>query len=58
MTPSRNLVIGRKFSEFPDREVASRATQMLLWYLPPRRYLLLMPENWTLDQMRPLKELC
>lgn len=58
MTPSRNLVIGRKFSEFPDREVASRATQMLLWYFPPRRYLLLMPENWTLDQMRPLKELC
>jgi len=31
---------------------------MLLWYLPPRRYLLLMPENWTTDQMRPLRELC
>ncbi len=58
MTPSRNLVIGRKFSEFPDHEVASRATQMLLWYFPPRRYLLLMPENWTLEQMVPLKELC
>ncbi|MGI8772115.1 MAG: hypothetical protein ACR2JE_11845 [Acidobacteriaceae bacterium] len=58
MTPSRNLVIGRKFSEFPDHEVASRATQMLLWYFPPRRYLLLMPENWTLEQMVPLKDLC
>jgi hypothetical protein len=58
MTPSRNLVIGRKFSEFPDHEVASRATQMLLWYFPPRRYLLLMPENWTPDQMVPLKDLC
>jgi hypothetical protein len=58
MTPSRNLVIGRKFSEFPDKEVASRATQMLLWYFPPRRYLLLMPENWTPEQMVPLKDLC
>lgn len=58
MTPSRNLVIGRKFSEFPDPEVAAQAARMLLWYLPPRRYLLLMPENWTADQMRPLRELC
>jgi hypothetical protein len=58
MTPSRNLVIGRKFSEFPDPEIASQAARMLLWYLPPRRYLLLMPENWSADQMRPLRELC
>jgi hypothetical protein len=58
MTPSRNLVIGRKFSEFPDPEVAAQAARMLLWYLPPRRYLLLMPENWSTDQMRPLSELC
>lgn len=58
MTPSRNLVIGRKFSEFPDPEIAGQAARMLLWYLPPRRYLLLMPENWSADQMRPLRELC
>jgi hypothetical protein len=58
MTPTRNLVLGRKFSEFPDAETASRATQMLLWYLPPRRHLLLMPENWTVDQLRPIKEFC
>jgi hypothetical protein len=58
MTPTRNLVIGRKFSEFPDAEVAAQAARMLLWYLPPRRYLLLMPENWSADQMRPLRELC
>jgi hypothetical protein len=58
MTPTRNLVIGRKFSEFPDQEAAGRAARMLLWYLPPRRYLLLMPENWSADQMRPLSELC
>jgi hypothetical protein len=58
MAPTRNLVIGRKFSEFPDAETAGQAARMLLWYLPPRRYLLLMPENWTTDQMRPLRELC
>jgi hypothetical protein len=58
MTPTRNLVIGRKFSEFPDAEIAGQAARMLLWYLPPRRYLLLMPENWSADQMRPLRELC
>lgn len=58
MTPSRNLVIGRKFSEFPDADIAAQAARMLLWYLPPRRYLLLMPENWSTEQMRPLRELC
>ncbi len=58
MTPTRNLVIGRKFSDFPDPETAAQAARMLLWYLPPRRYLLLMPENWTTEQMRPLRELC
>jgi hypothetical protein len=58
MTPSRNLVIGRKYSEFSDPEVAGQAARMLLWYLPPHRYLLLMPENWSVDQMRPLRELC
>jgi hypothetical protein len=58
MAPTRNLVIGRKFSEFPDQEVAGQAARMLLWYMPPHRYLLLMPENWTTDQMRPLRELC
>jgi hypothetical protein len=58
MTPTRNLVIGRKFSEFPDQEIAAQAARMLLWYLPPRRYLLLMPENWSAEQMRPLRELC
>jgi hypothetical protein len=58
MTPSRNLVIGRKFSEFPDPEIAAQAARMLLWYLPPHRYLLLMPENWSADQMRSLQELC
>lgn len=54
MAPSRNLVIGKKMSEFPDAATAARQTQLLLWYLPPSRSLVLMPESWTLDQMRPL----
>ena len=58
MAPTRNMVIGRKFSEFPDQDVAGQAARMLLWYMPPHRYLLLMPENWSTDQMRPLRELC
>jgi hypothetical protein len=58
MTPTRNLVIGQKFSAFPDPEIAAQAARMLLWYLPPHRYLLLMPEEWTTEQMRPLRELC
>lgn len=58
MTPTRNLVIGQKFSAFPDPEIAAQAARMLLWYLPPHRYLLLMPEEWTTDQMQPLRELC
>ncbi|WP_419807016.1 hypothetical protein [Terriglobus sp.] len=56
MAPSRNLVIGRKMSEFPDQATAARQTQALLWYLPPARSLVLMPESWTTDQMRPLTE--
>ena len=58
MTPTRNLVIGQKFSAFPSPDIAAQAARLLLWYLPPHRYLLLMPEEWTTDQMRPLQELC
>jgi hypothetical protein len=58
MTPTRNLVIGRKFSDFPDPEIAGQAARLLLWYLPPHRFLLLMPENWSAEQMRPLRDLC
>ena len=53
---SRNLVISNKLSEFPDRETAGRQARMLLWYLPPRRSLILMPEDWSEESMRPLTE--
>lgn len=56
LAPSRNLVINKKFSEFPDSETAAAKTRILTWYLPPRRGLILMPEDWTQNQMTPLKE--
>jgi len=57
LKPTRNLVIGRKHSEFPDPDAIDLQMRMLLWYLPPARSLVLMPEDWTLDQLTPLKDL-
>ncbi len=57
LVPSRNLVISKKMSEFPDKTTASRQTQFLLWYLPPNRSLVLMPDSWTPSQMTPLRDL-
>lgn len=56
LAPSRNLVINKKFSDFPDSDTAAARTRMLTWYLPPRRGLILMPEDWTQEQMTPLKD--
>ena len=55
LAPSRSLVMNRKLSEFPSREAASAQARFLLWYLPPRRSILLMPESWTQEEMAPLK---
>jgi hypothetical protein len=57
MRPHRSLVIGRKRDEFPAGAPIDDMAQMLLWYLPPLRTVMLMPEDWRLDQMTPLKEL-
>jgi hypothetical protein len=57
LKPTRNLVIGRKHSEFPDPDAIDRQMRMLLWYLPPARSLVLMPEDGSLDQMTPLSDL-
>ena len=55
-TLTRSLVINRKLSEFPDEKTASRQCGMLLWYFPPRRGLLLMPESWKQEDMRKLTD--
>ena len=53
-TPSRSLIIGRRFEEFPDGQDVDRVTQMLLWYFPPRQMLMLQPGTMALDEMAPL----
>ncbi len=54
LAPTRNLVINRRLAEFPNRETADRQGQMLRWYLPPKRGLLLMPDGWEEKDMLPL----
>lgn len=57
MRPHRSLVVGRKRSEFRAEEPADDMTRALLWYLTPRRSVMLMPEEWSLDEMTPLRDL-
>ena len=52
--PSRSLVINRKLSEFASPEAASAQARFLLWYLLPRRSLILMPESWNQQDLDPL----
>lgn len=58
MRPHRSLVIGRKRSEFADQEEMDALVHPLIWYLTPLRMVMPMPEDWSFDQMTPLRELC
>lgn len=58
LRPTRNLIIGRKGSTFPNPQYAQDLMSYTAWYLPPRRGLGLMPEDWSLSEMTPLRELC
>jgi len=57
MRPHRSLVIGRKRGEFPEGAPTDEMARMLLWYLTPLRNVMLMPEDWTPNQMTPLRTL-
>ncbi len=57
LRPTRNLIIGRKRSTFPDGDVLQDLMRYTSWYLPPGRGFALMPEDWSLGQMTPLREL-
>lgn len=57
LRPTRNLIIGRKRSSFPDGDFLQELMRYTSWYLPPGRGFALMPEDWSLDQMTPLREL-
>lgn len=55
--PTRNLIIGRKRSSFADAGFLQDLMRYTSWYLPPGRGFALMPEDWSLGQMTPLREL-
>lgn len=55
--PSRSLMIGRKHSQFASGEEAAAEMQRLLWFFPPHRSLVLMPEDWNEREMTRLTDL-
>ncbi len=57
LRPHRQLVIGKRRSEFPDEQAAWQAMQYVLWYLPPMRSVVLLPEEWRLEELTPLRDL-
>jgi len=57
LRPHRHLVIGKRRSEFPDEQSAWQAMQYVLWHLPPMRSVVLLPEEWRLEEMTPLRDL-
>lgn len=55
--PSRNLVIDRTIDEIPgDARHAEAVVRMLLWYLPPRRSILLRPPSLAIRDMKLLSD--
>ena len=57
LSPSRNLVIGRKRSGFSSDQEVNDEMARLLWFMPPKRSLILMPDDWSFDQMDRLSDL-
>lgn len=57
LRPTRNLVIGRKRSSFGEEGFVQDLMRYTTWYLPPGRGLALMPEDWSLSGMTPLRSL-
>jgi hypothetical protein len=57
MRPSRNLVVGRKRSDFASDAEANGSLRYLAWFLPPKRGIMLMPEDWRLGEMTRLTDL-
>jgi hypothetical protein len=62
MRPSRSLVIGQSRGELvakgaTDEQIAGWM-QRIGWFLPPSRGLMLMPDDWDVGSMTPLRELC
>lgn len=62
MRPARSLVIGKSVAEFlregVDEALMAERVRMLSWYLPPSRRLMLMPDDWSAEDMTRLADLC
>ncbi|HEY0326464.1 MAG TPA: hypothetical protein VGC46_10910 [Allosphingosinicella sp.] len=57
LRPHRHLMIGRPRSTFADEHAAWTAMQHVLWHLPPMRSAVLLPEDWRVDELTPLRDL-
>ncbi|HEX8402074.1 MAG TPA: hypothetical protein VF628_10250 [Allosphingosinicella sp.] len=57
LRPSRNLVIGRKRSQFPDEKAAQFESTRVAWMVPLHRGFMLMPEDWRVREMTRLSDL-
>lgn len=58
MSPTRSLIIGRKRSRFEDESAIDDMCAALMWNLNPGRAIVLLPEDWSRDDMFPLAEMC
>jgi len=57
LRPTRNLVIGRKRSQFASDAEVDGEILRLFWFLPRYRGIVLMPEDWTPSDMSRLTDL-
>lgn len=57
MRPRRSLMIGRRRSGFPEGAPIDAMVQALSWHLDPGRMLMLLPDDWSVDAMTPLRTL-
>ena len=56
IAPTRNLVLNRRLGDFASPQAAGLEARNLLWYFPPGRGLMLMPDSFKPDDMRALTE--
>jgi hypothetical protein len=54
LAPSRNLLLNCSAEDAPEPDQLAGHVQMLLWYLPPARSLMLLPEGWSEKNLVPL----
>ncbi len=56
IVPTRNIVINRRRADFEDPDLIAGQLRMLLWYMPPSRAIMLLPDGWAEQSMTPLTD--